>query len=314
MDFHIIRWAGVKVLIDPKLIIEFAAVAQERSFIRAAQRLRVAQPWLSARIAKLERILGFRLLERTTRSVALTARGAAFLPIAEEMTRISEVADRMGRQLERRERRVLRIGAAPYTRIISERHEMLNDFASAQTDISIELETAWSVSLVAKLKAGEIDLSFLMGAVDPTKFQSLVIAHYGLAITVSRSHKWTDRPLLDLKDMAGQSVQVFTRSLNSDLWDHLYSPLVGAGCQFIEMPEMAEGAPMRMRSSEDAAAFFDFGADDPGGVEIVRIPLKSQVAVPFQLLRSVNSASDIDQRFWEMAQQHIKRSSTSTVS
>ena len=287
--------------VDPKLMIEFAAIAQERSFIRAAQRLQVAQPWLSARLAKLENMLGFRLLDRTTRSVTLTERGAAFLPVAEEMARLSQAADRLSLQLGRRARRTLRIGAAPSTKIIRHRHELLNDFVLAHTDISLELESAWSVPLLAKLESGEIDLSFMMGEVDGARFERIVLAHYGLAVTVARSHRWAARPLVELEDLAGQCVQVFTRNLNPGLWDMLYAPLIEAGSRFVEMPEMAEGAPVRMRTPEDVAAFFDFGCDDPGGVDVVRIPVRSQVAVPFQLLRSVSHSAHDDRAFWDMA-------------
>jgi DNA-binding transcriptional LysR family regulator len=57
----------------------FIAVAEELNVTRAAARLRVAQPSLSAAIAKLERKLGVTLLERTTRRVGLTAAGAVLL-------------------------------------------------------------------------------------------------------------------------------------------------------------------------------------------------------------------------------------------
>ena len=89
------------IRLDPKLMIAFAVIAQERSFTRAAERLRVAQPWLSARFAKLESLLGFRLLDRTTRSVTLTDRGATLLPVAEEMLRVSQQADRLSLQIGR---------------------------------------------------------------------------------------------------------------------------------------------------------------------------------------------------------------------
>ena len=114
------------IRLDPKLMIAFAVIAQERSFTRAAERLRVAQPWLSARFAKLESLLGFRLLDRTTRSVTLTDRGATLLPVAEEMLRVSQQADRLSLQIGRTERQVLRIGAAPYTKVIRRRHELLS--------------------------------------------------------------------------------------------------------------------------------------------------------------------------------------------
>ncbi|MEJ7926727.1 LysR family transcriptional regulator [Sphingobium sp. AN641] len=288
-------------------MIEFAAIAQERSFVRASQRLRVGQPWLSARLAKLENILGFRLLHRTTRSVTLTERGAAFLPVAEEMARLSQTADRLSLQLGRRERRVLRIGAAPSTKTSRHRHELLNDFALAHTDVSLELESAWSLPLLAKLEAGEIDLSFMMGEVDTARFERIVLAHYGLAVTVGRSHQWAQRPSIAPGELDSSRLQVFTRNLNPGLWDMLYAPLTATGCRFVEMPEMAEGAPFRMRATDDVAAFFDFGSDDPGGADVVRIPVRSAVAVPFQLLRSVNHAADGGRLFWDMAFDRAER-------
>jgi DNA-binding transcriptional LysR family regulator len=57
----------------------FIAVAEELNFTRAAQRLGMAQPPLSAAIGKLERKLGVRLLDRTSRWVRLTPAGAMLL-------------------------------------------------------------------------------------------------------------------------------------------------------------------------------------------------------------------------------------------
>ncbi|RZQ60098.1 LysR family transcriptional regulator [Amycolatopsis suaedae] len=58
------------------------AVADEGSFTRAAARLHVAQPGVSAQIRRLERELGEDLFDRTGRSVRLTDAGAAVLPYA----------------------------------------------------------------------------------------------------------------------------------------------------------------------------------------------------------------------------------------
>src|SRR5205807_1633838 len=57
----------------------FVAVAEERSFVNAARRVRVAQPALSKQIHDLERELGVALFHRLPRGVRLTRAGGTFL-------------------------------------------------------------------------------------------------------------------------------------------------------------------------------------------------------------------------------------------
>src|SRR5687768_6884531 len=74
----------------------FVVVCQEASFTRAGRRLHLSQPGVSGRIMRLERALGVRLLDRTTRSVALTPAGRELLPVAVEAVRsLIEVRARM---------------------------------------------------------------------------------------------------------------------------------------------------------------------------------------------------------------------------
>jgi DNA-binding transcriptional LysR family regulator len=60
----------------------FVAVADERNFTRAAAKLHVAQPGVSAQVRLLERELGEELLDRSGRVTRLTEAGAAVLPFA----------------------------------------------------------------------------------------------------------------------------------------------------------------------------------------------------------------------------------------
>jgi len=76
----------------------FVAVADQLSFTKAAQELRVAQPALSRQIRQLEEEMGVKLLERNRRAVALTQGGAAFLSEARAVLRQSENAVRMAQQ------------------------------------------------------------------------------------------------------------------------------------------------------------------------------------------------------------------------
>lgn len=78
--------------LDLRLVRAFVAVAEERHFGRAAERLYVAQPALSRQVRRLERQLGSRLLDRTSRSVALTEAGHRFLVDSKALLAAADVA------------------------------------------------------------------------------------------------------------------------------------------------------------------------------------------------------------------------------
>src|ERR1700749_4143274 len=76
----------------------FVAVAEHLSFRRAAERLHLAQPALSSQIKDLEEELGMRLLERSTRTVKLTAPGPIFLEDARAVLMGAERAQQNARK------------------------------------------------------------------------------------------------------------------------------------------------------------------------------------------------------------------------
>jgi DNA-binding transcriptional LysR family regulator len=65
--------------LETRELVYFVAVAEELHFSRAAERLGIAQPPLSRAMSRLERRMGVRLLERTSRHVELTPAGLVFL-------------------------------------------------------------------------------------------------------------------------------------------------------------------------------------------------------------------------------------------
>ncbi|MFC0251181.1 LysR family transcriptional regulator [Massilia consociata] len=96
--------------IDLKQLRYFLAVAEEKSFSRAAERLHISQPPLSQQIMKLESELGVRLFTRTTRSFELTVAGKALMvEAAELLARMRMTIDTI-RQIDRGEVGRLRVG------------------------------------------------------------------------------------------------------------------------------------------------------------------------------------------------------------
>ena len=88
----------------------FVAVAEERSFTRAAARLHLAQPSLSRQIRDLEEELGVALLHRGKGGVNLTAAGNEYLAQARKLLADSAVAVRVTQAAGRSEHRRLLIG------------------------------------------------------------------------------------------------------------------------------------------------------------------------------------------------------------
>src|SRR5438045_6825872 len=81
--------------IDFDGIQAFVLIAELGGFRKAANYLHLTQTALTRRVQKLESYLGVRLLERTTRSVELTAVGRNFLPQAQRM--VNELTFAVGR-------------------------------------------------------------------------------------------------------------------------------------------------------------------------------------------------------------------------
>ena len=136
------------------------AVAQTRSFTRAAEQWLVVESGLSQQVAKLERELGLKLFARTSRRVELTQAGAAFLPAARECLAaadraMSEAAAAVGEVRGR-----LTVGAIPTVAAV-DIPALLERFYRAHPQVQVALRSGASTALVESVTAGELDLAFL---------------------------------------------------------------------------------------------------------------------------------------------------------
>ena len=101
---------------DLRQLRYFVAVAEDLNFTRAAERLHMAQPPLSAAIRQLEEQLGVALLERTTRQVQLTAAGELLLEKARDLLARADAVFASVQELQRAPVGRLRVGVAPPAR------------------------------------------------------------------------------------------------------------------------------------------------------------------------------------------------------
>lgn len=180
----------------------FLAVAEELHFGRAAQRLHMAQPPLSRTIQQLERHLGTRLFDRTTRTVRLTPQGEALLAPAHEIVRSFEQAERAVAFADKGETGRVRLAfAGPSS------HALIGDLGRAvrRTYPGIELELSsvtFGSESVARLLDGSIDLAIARIGGPTPGLSSRVIQRERYVIATPPGHWLADLPEVRMEALA----------------------------------------------------------------------------------------------------------------
>lgn len=136
------------------------AVAETNSFTRAAQRCLVVQSALSHQIGRLEKELGARLFERTSRRVRLTPAGAAFLPAARQCLDAAERAATEVAAAVGEVRGLLKVGLIPTVAAV-DIPGVLGEFHQRHPKARISLSVGASDELVEQVRQGEIEVAFL---------------------------------------------------------------------------------------------------------------------------------------------------------
>jgi DNA-binding transcriptional LysR family regulator len=143
----------------------FVAVVEEANFTRAAARLHIAQPGVSAQIRQLEKEFGHELLDRSGRTVRLTEMGAAVLPFARAALAAVEDARLAVDELAGLIRGHVAVGM-----VTSHNFDIPGLLASFHDDhpaVEITLAEAGSDRLVADVRAGVLDAAIVGLAGDP---------------------------------------------------------------------------------------------------------------------------------------------------
>ncbi|MGJ7522167.1 LysR family transcriptional regulator [Variovorax sp. LT1P1] len=136
----------------------FARVAELHSFSAAAERLGLTAQAVSQLVAELESILGFRVFDRTTRRVALSAAGRDFLPSAETVLRHLDAAERAADDVRHRAAGVVRIGA-PLALASTALPAAIRDYAAERPKVVIRIRDLPVDQLVDSVAAGDVDLA-----------------------------------------------------------------------------------------------------------------------------------------------------------
>ncbi|OSQ39630.1 LysR family transcriptional regulator [Thalassospira mesophila] len=153
----------------------FVAVAEELHFRRAAVRLAISQPALSASLANLEADLGFALFFRTTRQVSLTQAGAVFLKDVRQILRSIDAAKRHAREVAHAAVPSIRVGGVDEA-IVTLVPALMAQFRAGHPGIYLQIhEVSSSGRNVQALEAHRADVVFIRESVNSDFVESRLL-------------------------------------------------------------------------------------------------------------------------------------------
>ncbi|MDO4572544.1 MAG: LysR family transcriptional regulator, partial [Clostridia bacterium] len=184
----------------------FSIVAEEENITRAAKRLFISQPALSATIARLEKELGFALFRRDSNRISLTDAGRcfweytnnAFMTIQEGVTRAQQIANR-NRQC---------VHVASSLGIV---RSFGDDYRQDHPDGAFEVRICNTEEIAERLTNGSADLGINLGPIIDSQFSNQTIMSVPWCVAVNDEHPLRFRESVTLKEL--EPYQLFCSSL-----------------------------------------------------------------------------------------------------
>ncbi len=206
----------------------FVAVAEELNFRRAAEKLGIAQPPLSAQIKSLEGELGVQLFERTTRSVQLTHAGRVFLDEARAVLAASTQAEHRAKQAERGLVGTLRVGMiAPVANAWLA--GILRHFRQEFPAVQLSLFELNSPEQLRRLRARELDAGLLRPPVGFPELESRFVRETRQVLALPAGHRLAKKPRLSWMDFDGEALVLMQPDIQHGFYDAFLAACAKAG-------------------------------------------------------------------------------------
>lgn len=178
------------------------AVAKYRKFSTAAESLYISQPSLSQQVSGLEQELGVKLFTRTTRNVQITEAGQAFIEKAGQIIRDMEILKQTMSAYAGLLKGTINIGTITALEAVHF-SRMITDFYTSYPNLTVNLSSNYSISLLDALDSAAIDVAFLVMP-EGNHYPNIEFTHIGYdeyCLMVSAEHPLAKQERVDLRNL-----------------------------------------------------------------------------------------------------------------
>jgi DNA-binding transcriptional LysR family regulator len=257
----------------------FVAVAEERNFTRAAERLHIAQPPLSRQMQQLEETLGVELIEKGSRPLRLTEAGQFFLaharPLLDQVRDLKTMTQRVGK-LER----TLSVGFVAST-LYGLLPDIIRRYRERHPEVEVTLHEMTTIEQLKALKEGTIDVGFGRLKSEDPSIRRILLREERMVVAVWPGHRLAEREgSVRLMELINEALLVYPKAPRPSFADQVLAAfneanltpdhvtevrelqiamgLVAAGQGIAIVPESVQGMHHRhvvYRALEDKHAF-----------------------------------------------------------
>lgn len=225
---------------DLRQIRYFVAVADARSFTRAAQKLHIAQPPLSRQIQLLESELGVRLLQRNSRPLQITEAGRVFYEQALQVLHRVEQMKAATIQVGKGQSERLSIGFVAST-LYGELPMLTQKLRLAYPEVDLQLLELTTMQQIEALKTGRIDIGFGRVRSNDRSVARIVLREERLVLALPPRHELArEAGPLPLEMVRGQPLIVYPKEPRPSFADQVLSLLHDGGIHPGQIHEMRE--------------------------------------------------------------------------
>ncbi len=287
----------------------FVTVAEELHFGRAAERLRIVQPAVSQQVGRLERELGVRLFDRTSRRVRLTADGMRMLDEARSVLAAADNATAVAAGLSGRLADVIRVGTAPG--LDRRLRHALDTLRRDEPGLTIEIDYRPTADQLEALRRGTLDLCLVRGVPSSPGLDTIELWRTPIHVALPAGHPAAaGQDGVRLEQLAGLPARLPVHGCDTLLLDVVLGACRSAG--FEPLPGRPAGAvehtliEVGSGPATWAALYADLLPDEPVAGVAVR-PLDPALTVPGSVVVAASAAPGHVHRLVGVLDEHSDR-------